>query len=270
MTVTSIKVRLPTKFPSSVSANSPITLSSVSGSYSFSLDISALRTSLDPYYAVGTINSIILNGATSGTTTLQATSIASGTMTLPAATDTVVGKATTDVLTNKTFDTAGTGNVFKVNGTQITAKTGTGSVVLATSPALTTPSLDVATCTSLSGTAFVGSSGTGGVGYTTGAGGAVTQLTSRTTGVTLNKTTGAITLFTAAGSSTPASFTVTNSTVAANDLIIVNVKSGASNTYITYVTAVAGGSFQITFSATVGTASDTPIFSFAVIKGQIT
>lgn len=42
-------------------------------------------------------------GSTSGNTTLKATAIASGTLTLPAATDTLVGKATTDTLTNKTL-----------------------------------------------------------------------------------------------------------------------------------------------------------------------
>jgi hypothetical protein len=46
---------------------------------------------------------------------------------------------TTQTLTGTTFDTAGSGNTFKVNGTAISAKTGSGSVVLATSPALTTP-----------------------------------------------------------------------------------------------------------------------------------
>ncbi len=89
------------------------------------------------------------SGATSGTTALAATAIASGTLTLPAATDTLVGKATTDVFTNKTFDTAGAGNVFKINGTSISAVTGSGSVVLATSPTLTTPALGVATATSI-------------------------------------------------------------------------------------------------------------------------
>lgn len=63
---------------------------------------------------------------------------------------------------------------------------------------------------------------TAGVGYATGAGGAVIQDTSRTTGVTLNKTTGSITLVSAAGSPTLASFTVTNNTVAATDVIIIN------------------------------------------------
>jgi hypothetical protein len=111
------------------------------------------------------------------------------------------------------------------------------------------------------------SSGTGGIGYTTGAGGTVTQATSRTTGVTLNKPSGAITMFTAAGSATPASFTVTNSTVAATDTISLNIKSGATNTYFYFITAVAAGSFVITFWTTGGTASDTPVLNFNVIKG---
>lgn len=104
------------------------------------------------------------------------------------------------------------------------------------------------------------------VGYSTGSGGTVTQGTSRTTGVTLNKRSGAITLYTAAGTSAYTSFTVTNSTVAAADVIIVNQKSG-SNIYNTFVTAVAAGSFRITFSSVSGTASDAPVFNFAVIKG---
>jgi hypothetical protein len=49
-------------------------------------------------------NAIDISGATSGTTTLQATAVAgTTTVTLPAATDTLVGKATTDTLTNKTL-----------------------------------------------------------------------------------------------------------------------------------------------------------------------
>ena len=104
------------------------------------------------------------------------------------------------------------------------------------------------------------------VGYATGAGGTVTQGTSRTTGVTLSKRSGAITLFTAAGTSAYTSFTVTNTLVSATDTIIVNQKSG-TNTYLAFVTAVADGSFRITFSSVSGTASDAPVFNFVVIKG---
>jgi hypothetical protein len=107
--------------------------------------------------------------------------------------------------------------------------------------------------------------GAGGLGYTTGSGGAVTQATSRTTGVTLNKTNGAITLVSAAGSATPATFTVTNSTVAATDVIHVCQKSGTDK-YIVLVTNVAAGSFQITFYTTGGTTTEQPVFNFAVMK----
>jgi len=105
-----------------------------------------------------------------------------------------------------------------------------------------------------------------GVGYAAGAGGTVTQGTSRTTGVTLSKRSGAITLFTAAGTSAYTSFTVTNSLLSATDVIIVNQKSG-TNVYNAFVTAVADGSFRITFNAVSGTASDAPVFNFVVIEG---
>jgi hypothetical protein len=110
--------------------------------------------------------------------------------------------------------------------------------------------------------------GAGGLGYGTGSGGAVTQATNRTTGVTLNKTNGAITLVSAAGSVAYQSFTVTNSTVAATDTIIVNQKSG-TDLYRIYVTAVAAGSFQITFATTSGVTTEQPVFNFAVIKAVV-
>ena len=54
---------------------------------------------------------LILDGATSGTIIVNATAIAgSNTLTLPAATDVLIGKATVDILTNKTIDANGTGN----------------------------------------------------------------------------------------------------------------------------------------------------------------
>jgi hypothetical protein len=105
-----------------------------------------------------------------------------------------------------------------------------------------------------------------GVGFVAGAGGTVTQASSRTTGVTLNKKCGGITVYSAAGTSAYTSFTVTNSLVTANDVIIVNQKSG-TNIYETYISAVADGSFRITFSAASGTATDAPVFTFAVIEG---
>jgi hypothetical protein len=107
--------------------------------------------------------------------------------------------------------------------------------------------------------------GSGGLGYATGSGGTVTQITSRTTGVTLDKTNGAITLVSAAGTTSWQTFTVTNSTVAATDTVIVSQKSG-TDLHLIHVTAVAAGSFNISFATTGGTTTEQPVFNFAVIK----
>lgn len=81
--------------------------------------------------AVQSFNSgdLALKGATSGSTVLNATSTATGTLTLPAATDTLVGRATTDTLSNKTLDTA-SGNTIKLNGNSLTSTPGSATVIV--------------------------------------------------------------------------------------------------------------------------------------------
>ena len=112
---------------------------------------------------------------------------------------------------------------------------------------------------------------TSGLGYATGQGGTVTQSTSRTTAVSLNKLSGAITLTTATAAQGVFSFTVNNTLVVATDNIIVNCKSSTTpaNIYIPQVTAVAAGSFRISVYVPAAiAANDTPIVSFTVLKGQ--
>ena len=64
------------------------------------------------------MGTVVLAGATSGTTTLSPTDAVTATITLPSTTDTLVGKATTDTLTNKTL----TGAVFTAMPTTTTAQ----------------------------------------------------------------------------------------------------------------------------------------------------
>jgi hypothetical protein len=194
--------------------------------------------------------------ATIAITSLPAATAAATTDVLPIVQGGTTKQVTNALLfTNATMVTPALGTVASGN---ISACTSTGMV-------LTTPVIGAATGTSLTATGTIVSTGTAGVGYAIGAGGAVTQGTSRTTAVTLNKTTGAITLFSAAGSATAATFTVTNSTVAATDVIILSQKSG-TDLYDLMVTAVAAGSFNITFRTTGGSTTEQPVFNFAVIK----
>lgn len=137
-----------------------------------------------------------------------------------------------------------------------------------TNKTLTAPVIGVATGTSLAVTGLLTSSSpTAGIGYATGAGGTVTQITSRTTGVTLNTASGNIVLFSAAGSATPFSFTLTNSAIAAGDVVIINQKSGTDKYTTQVVTAVGAGSCQITLANASGTTTEQPVFNFVVIKG---
>lgn len=153
---------------------------------------------------------------------------------------------------NLTIDAKGSGTI-SLN------VTGTGNITLGRA----------ATGVSLAVTAGLTSSGaTGaGIGYATGAGGAVTQGTSRSTAVTLNTLSGAITLVSAAGSATPFSFTLTNSTIAATDVVTISQKSGTDKYTTQVVTGVAAGSCQITLANASGTTTEQPVFNFNVFKG---
>ena len=112
------------------------------------------------------------------------------------------------------------------------------------------------------------------IGYTSAAQGAVTQLTSKSTGVTLNKSAGRITMDTAAlAGSTAVSFILTNSLISINDTIVVCVSSNttgsAAGAYTTYVSYLAAGSALITLRnlTTATSYSEAVIINFSIIHG---
>ncbi len=178
----------------------------------------------------------------------------------------------------------------------LTDETGTGSAVFATSPTITTPTLTApvlgtvasgnisactstsmvmvtpvlgaATGTSLSTTGNQTITGTGKQGYATGSGGAVVQSSNKSTGVTLNKSNGQITMDAASlSAATVVSFTLTNSTIEAGDIIVMNHISGGTLGAYIFNASTAAGSASINVSNwTAGALAEAVVIRFAVIK----
>jgi hypothetical protein len=152
----------------------------------------------------------------------------------------------------------------------VTDETGTGALVFADTPTLVTPNIGAATGTSLAVTGAITSNG-GKLGYQTGAGGTVTQLTSRTTGVTLNKLTGNITLFTTTlAANTAQTFTLTNSFIEASDMVLVTQIGGSMGRYLCAATPSAGSaSITIRNNSATAIVSEAPVLKFMVIKAVV-
>lgn len=107
-------------------------------------------------------------------------------------------------------------------------------------------------------------------GYTTGAGGTVTQATSKATGVTLNKLSGQITTHNAAlAAAAEVTFVVTNNTVSVGDVpCVAHGTGGTAGAYDVFVSAVGNGSFSITIgNMSAGSLSQAIVINFVVIKG---
>jgi len=108
------------------------------------------------------------------------------------------------------------------------------------------------------------------LGYSAAAQGAVTQATDKSTGVTLNKSAGRITMNAASlAANTAVSFTLTNNTISANDAIIVNVSGGGTAAaYTTYISSMTAGSAVVTLrNLTGGALAEAVVLNFAIIHG---
>lgn len=124
--------------------------------------------------------------------------------------------------------------------------------------------------------AIISTWATSGVWYATGAGWAVTQITNRSTWVTINTITWTIqTDVTSLASWASAEFTVTNSAVAIWDIVVVSQQSGSdliagvAGTTVVNVVTVAAGSFEVSVNNLSTTTAETGaiIINFAIIKG---
>jgi len=115
---------------------------------------------------------------------------------------------------------------------------------------------------------------TGLLGYGTGSGGTVTQATSKSTGVTLNRANGQITMNAAElAASTTVQFTVSNSLVTTNDNIVLTLITGDANVGLNYqywVGNLSSGAFVVNVRNISGASrSEALVFNFAVLKGSL-
>lgn len=112
---------------------------------------------------------------------------------------------------------------------------------------------------------------TGNFGYAVsgaGAGGTVTQATSKATGVTLNTYSGAITLNAASlAAATIVSFTLTDSVIAATDVLVLNhISGGTPGSYTLNARAAAGSATIDIRNNTGGALAEAIVIQFAIVK----
>lgn len=109
----------------------------------------------------------------------------------------------------------------------------------------------------------------GGVGYATGAGGTVSQSTNKTIGVTLSKASGQITMNNATlAAGTIVSFMLTNTSIAATDVLVLNhISGGTLGAYTLNAACAAGSAVIYVRNNTARSLSEAIVIQFALIKG---
>jgi uncharacterized protein YbjQ (UPF0145 family) len=105
------------------------------------------------------------------------------------------------------------------------------------------------------------------IGYAAVAQGAVTQLTSKSTAVTLNTSAGQITMNAASlPATTNVTFTLTNSTISAKDVLLLTVTNGTSASYNAFVSSMGAGSATITLrNISASPLAEAVVINFAII-----
>lgn len=106
------------------------------------------------------------------------------------------------------------------------------------------------------------------LGYTAAAQGTVTQATDKSTAVTLNRPAGRITMNAASlGANTAVSFTLNNSFISSNDVLIVNVSAGGTaGAYTTYISSMTTGSAVVTLrNLTGGALAEAVVLNYVII-----
>ena len=199
----------------------------------------------------GTVGKFILAGSTSGSTIVNAAAVAgSTTITLPGATDTLVGRATTDTLTNKTLSGNTATNLISGSGTLTLNTSGTVTLPNATDTLVGKATTDTLTNKTLTSPTITGTGAIAGT-FTGNLTGNVTGNVSGSSGSTTGNAA------TATALATPRAINGTNFdgtaaitvTAAAGTLTGATLNSGVTASSLTSVGALNSGSITSGFGA---------------------
>jgi hypothetical protein len=204
-----------------------------------------------------------------GTVDIFPTTAAKGKLALTAADN---AGDTTSTIVNASQSAAATWTIPDTNGSAsfvMTAATQTiGGAKTFSSAGIFSSTLGV-TGALTGANSILSSHATAGVGYTTGAGGTVTQATSKSTTVVLNTITGTITMNNASlAAAAEVTFTLTNSAITSTDMVIVHhVSAGTAGGYVTQCSSVGSGTCTITVTnQSAGALAEAIVLRFMVLK----
>lgn len=218
-----------------------------------------------------------------GTTSTGNVTIGSGPVLTVSSTGIGVSGTTKQVATDGRFfftgiytGTNGDGSLYAdtTHGVILRGRTGaTNAIVLQTNSGSAALTIPQGTVNVVGSGSVTSSSPSAGIGYSAGAGSSVNQSTDKTTAVTINAVSGAITTASGtinAGFSSQVTFTVTNSSVRTGDTVSVcHASGGTAGAYIIWAHSIVNAtSFKISIlNASGGGLSEQPVINFNLIRG---
>jgi hypothetical protein len=260
-----------------------------------SISIPTLSTGQITSAGIATANTITANAITVTSTLTAANIVASSTVTALGVsvtnTVTALGVSVTNTVTANTVSAvsitvSGTISAARIVSVNTLSAAGIAASLTVTALAIsvtntltaagvvasgTVTSLGVSVTNTVTASGML-ATGAVGIGYATGAGGAVSQATSKATSVTLNKTCGLITCTnTVLSAGVIVTFNVTNSTVTNGDIVLANHAAiGTFGAYNIVPNTVTAGVFSITvMNNTVSNLAEAIGIKFAVVKAAI-
>lgn len=178
---------------------------------------------------------------------------------------------TIDFVAKETYSGTAMGSEIQFYNAPIGANTRTLSATISSNVATFPAVVSVTGNVVSTGNILAADGGT--IGYNNGAGGTVAQSGNKSAGVTLNKPSGEITMQnTALAAATTVQFTLTNNTISARDVLLLNIVGGVATgaCYNLDANCSAGSAVISVRNITAGSLSEAIVLRYVVLRGSVT